>query len=568
MTDNNSNNNNNDNNIKINNDDNNNNDNKDDNNNNDEDNNNNDNYNNDNKVYKKNINKNVRYEFNYDINNFKNHHNLKINKNEIKNVDDVFKFIKNEKKNYDLKIEEEEKKLTAIFENFNNELYKYKDERKDIIKKSYFKLNDKKYFIEENISNILSKILFLNYRLKCKLFIEIPLLKDDNSEDNLKKDSKCENKVNNNENKKEKIQKIKENITKESKNIEKKKKENDNLGNKIIQNETKKNKIDSNENLDNLNINKIKERKERLNNLRALINEKKFIYKMNNFYYYDNCEPNYLNNNFIINVNNRNVDLNIYDIATKDKKILHQDKEERKKEKERKKIILLTNIIYKKFFIDKYFNKWRNLLFEIGIKEILKKEKIKKQSIKKEEKIIPLVNPNFQLLPTIILTFDYDCKIDENLYDKLKEEISEIIDKKNFSIIEIQKGSSIAKIILINELAKNGIKASKNQQSSEEINSVIKKIENKKFVCLGNNNPSNSKYNIPDYSKENNRKELVNFLKNSKENEDILFATSTIKDEDFDKILDSSINNISNQVLMQEINQKKFVLTNLENFNN
>ncbi len=45
-------------------------------------------------------------------------------------------------------------------------------------------------------------------------------------------------------------------------------------------------------------------------------------------------------------------------------------------------------------------------------------------------------------------------------------------------------------------------------------------------------------------------------------------ATSTIKDDDFDKILDSSISNISNQVKMQEINQKKFVLNNLENFNN
>ncbi len=179
-----------------------------------------------------------------------------------------------------------------------------------------------------------------------------------------------------------------------------------------------------------------------------------------------------------------------------------------------------------------------------------------------------MVNPNFKLLPTIILIFDFNCKIDENLYDKLKEEISEIIDKKNFSIIEIQKGSSIAKIILINELAKNGIKASKNQQTSDEIKSVIKKIENKKFACLGNNNPSNSKYNIPDYSQEDNRKKLVNFLKNSKENEDILFATSTIKDEDFDNMLDSLISNISDQVLMQEINQKIFVLNNLENFNN
>ena len=289
-------------------------------------NNNNDNYNNDNKVYKKNINKNVRYEFNYDINNFKNHHNLNINKNEIKNVNDVFKFIKNEKKNYDLKIEEEEKKLTAIFENFNNELYKYKDERKDMIKKSYFQINDKKYFIEENISNILSKILFLNYRLKCKLFIEIPLLKDDNSEDNLKKDSKCENKVNNNENKKEKIQKIEENITKENKNIEKKKKENDNFRNKIIQNEKIKNKIDSDKKLENLNINKTKERKERYYNLFALINEKKFIYKIKNFYYYDNCEPNYLNNNFLINVNNRNVELDTYNIAKKGSSIKNSKK--------------------------------------------------------------------------------------------------------------------------------------------------------------------------------------------------------------------------------------------------
>ena len=199
--------------------------------------------------------------------------------------------------------------------------------------------------------------------------------------------------------------------------------------------------------------------------------------------------------------------------------------------------------------------------------EICKEKNIDPKNYDNLPKIIPLFNPNFKLLPTIVITFDYECKIDGNLYDKLKDEISEIIDKTNFSIIEIQKGSSIAKIILINELAKNGIKASKNQKTSEEINSVIKKIENKKFVCLGNTNPSNSKYNIPDYSKEDNRKKLVNFLKQSKENEDILSATSTINDEDFDKILDTSISNISNQIITQEINQKKFILNNLEEFN-
>ena len=65
-----------------------------------------------------------------------------------------------------------------------------------------------------------------------------------------------------------------------------------------------------------------------------------------------------------------------------------------------------------------------------------------------------------------------------------------MIDKKNFQISEIQRGSVIIKILLIHDLAKNGIKASKLQQTSKEINSIIEKLENKKFVCLGNNSSS------------------------------------------------------------------------------
>ena len=132
-----------------------------------------------------------------------------------------------------------------------------------------------------------------------------------------------------------------------------------------------------------------------------------------------------------------------------------------------------------------------------------------------------------------------------------------MIDKKNFIISD----SVIIKILLIHDLAKNGIKASKLQQTSKEINSIIEKLENKKFVCLGNNSSSLIKYNIPDYSKENNRKELVNFLiESSKENEDIFQATSTISDEDFANIEDIAIK--------QEINQKKYILNQLEEFNN
>ena len=56
------------------------------------------------------------------------------------------------------------------------------------------------------------------------------------------------------------------------------------------------------------------------------------------------------------------------------------------------------------------------------------KDDDEEQSNEIKEKIIPLVNSKFILLPTIILNFDYDSKIDENLYDKLKKELSEIID--------------------------------------------------------------------------------------------------------------------------------------------
>ena len=186
----------------------------------------------------------------------------------------------------------------------------------------------------------------------------------------------------------------------------------------------------------------------------------------------------------------------------------------------------------------------------------------------KKEKVIPLFNPKLELLPTITLVFDCDCTINEELYDKLKEELSEIIDKNNFSIIELQRGSAISKIVLLSDLGKKGIRASVHHKTSDDITSVLKKIELKKFACLGNNYASTSRYNIPDYSKEENRKQLVNFLKeSSKTNEDLLQAAATISDEEFDNILES-IDNVSNTVIKQEINQKKFILKNLEEFNN
>ena len=93
-------------------------------------------------------------------------------------------------------------------------------------------------------------------------------------------------------------------------------------------------------------------------------------------------------------------------------------------------------------------------------------------------------------------------------------------------------------------------------------------MESKKFVCLGNNSASVSRYNIPDYSKDDNRKELVNFLKNSsKKNQDLLQSAATISDEEFNEILEEKIGDLSDSLVKQEINQKKYILNNLEEFN-
>ena len=181
---------------------------------------------------------------------------------------------------------------------------------------------------------------------------------------------------------------------------------------------------------------------------------------------------------------------------------------------------------------------------------------------------IPIYNPKLSLLPNIICCVDYDCNIDEKLYDNLKEELSEIIDIENFSILELRKGSNIMKIALIGDLALKGIKASELNKTPKEINHILKKIESKKFVCLGNNYPSDTSYKIPNYSQNENRVKLVNFLKEiAKNNEDILQISSTMTSKEFYSILEKCMKNISDVVVTQEINQKKFILNKFEEFN-
>lgn len=89
-----------------------------------------------------------------------------------------------------------------------------------------------------------------------------------------------------------------------------------------------------------------------------------------------------------------------------------------------------------------------------------------------EFKKIPLINSKINLLPVVTLAFNCNCEINSALYDSLKEELTYLIGDKNFSIINIEKGSAIIKIALINDLAIKGIKASKNNKISNEIETV------------------------------------------------------------------------------------------------
>ena len=215
------------------------------------------------------------------------------------------------------------------------------------------------------------------------------------------------------------------------------------------------------------------------------------------------------------------------------------------------------------------FDKNQNVIRKNYIKEKINEEKNENAEKKMVLKEIPLINSKTELLPVFTLAFDFNCEINADLYDNFKKELSELIGSKSFSIINITKGSAILKLALINDLAIKGIKASMSNQVSNEVQTVLKKIETKKFVCLGNNCASDSVYNIPDYSKENNRKKLVNFLsESSKKNEDLLQATTTISDEEFESILEEKIKDISDSLVKQEINQKKYILNNLEEFNN
>ena len=183
----------------------------------------------------------------------------------------------------------------------------------------------------------------------------------------------------------------------------------------------------------------------------------------------------------------------------------------------------------------------------------------------KKDKVTPIYNQKLSLLPTIIVQVDYDSEINEELYNNLKKELSEIIKNKNFSITDLRKGSTIFKVTLLEELALSGIRASANNDSSEEVNGILKKIETKKFVCLGNNFASEARYNTPDFSQEENRIKLVNFLNES--NEGIIQASSAISKEEFDNIIDKTIQNVTDVAIAQEINQKQLILYKLEEFN-
>ena len=236
-----------------------------------------------------------------------------------------------------------------------------KEEKKEVKKeeKKEVKKDEKKV---ENVEN------------KDEKKVENVEKKDEKKVEVEKKDEKKVENVEKNDEKK--IVKNEKKVTNEKKDtneikVDKINKNEDNKIKENIKNDVNKNKIDSNKNLEKLNnknynnlpnndiiikfaknlfsiagkklltifLNKYKgkiteyynqfkiEREKRISNLYSVINEKKFIYKMNNIYNLDNglfnYEPNYLVDNFLINDNNTNLELNIHDSTVRGSSILN-----------------------------------------------------------------------------------------------------------------------------------------------------------------------------------------------------------------------------------------------------
>ena len=126
------------------------------------------------------------------------------------------------------------------------------------------------------------------------------------------------------------------------------------------------------------------------------------------------------------------------------------------------------------------------------------KEKIKSWIIEED---------NMKYIPQIELNFDKVNQIKKNIISDLRDEIEKLINKKEFSIIKIRKGSIHAILTLQYIIKDNSISIGKlSNEFSEAVNKEIQRItsllENYQFISLGSTKPDFINNNIIDITNE------------------------------------------------------------------
>ena len=196
------------------------------------------------------------------------------------------------------------------------------------------------------------------------------------------------------------------------------------------------------------------------------------------------------------------------------------------------------------------------------------------QELEKSDDFKILKNDNLNILPQIEFKFEGNFQITQDIIKNLKNEVNNIIKEDNFSFIEIKKGS-LKIIVTLQYIYKKVLESIRQNPIYEniedfpnrinrEVNEVARKIENHKFLFIGNARPDFVQESILDITNKRNQKRLKNLLKSYNDNEEentinIYEESKNIAINDLDKLIDM----LSSEADKQEVNQFKL---NFEEF--
>ena len=194
----------------------------------------------------------------------------------------------------------------------------------------------------------------------------------------------------------------------------------------------------------------------------------------------------------------------------------------------------------------------------------------KKDGEKDKTKSWIIEDDNMKFIPQIELNFDKVNQIKKDIISNLRNEIEKLINKKEFSIIKIRKGSVHA-ILTLQYIIKDNLTFIGNlsnefsESVNKEIQRIISLLKNYQFISLGTTRPDFIDNNIIDITNKENQNQLKATILNLPDYDDINFfeAAKNINMEDIYKFF----RGLSLNAEELENNQQN-ILAKLEKYNN